>query len=413
MMRALYAFGDNVRLALGTFLSSPLRSLLTLLGIVIGVATVVSMMALIEGLRIKVSHDLASLGAGVFQVSKFPAGINMNLDWRKYARRKNFTVEDARAVVGACPGASRVAASSDEDGEKVTTANDEALGVNVTGSTSDYVETSGLTVASGRFFGPTDEVDGRAVAVVGATVVQRLFAHRDPLGQEVRIHGRPFQVVGTLERRGSFLGMADMDNVVVVPLEPFLRIFGTRRSLDIEVMSSSPEQLNQAEDQVISLFRKRRKLAPGAPEDFDLGTNESMTETFNQLSTVITAAGFGICVLSLLVGGIGILNIMLVSVTERTREIGLRKALGAKRRRILAQFTLEALVLSLVGGLFGIVAGYGIAFVARWAFSFPTMVPPWAVLLSVGMSCGVGLVFGIYPAAQAAKLDPVEAMRNE
>ena len=171
--------------------------------------------------------------------------------------------------------------------------------------------------------------------------------------------------------------------------------------------------VSRAQDEVINLLRRRRGLAPAADNNFEVFTNDSMTKTFNSLSQVITAASFGVCLLSLLVGGIGILNIMLVSVTERTREIGIRKALGAKRRRILAQFATEAVFLSMLGGFMGIGIGFGIAFLGRWMIHFPTVVPAWAVILSVVMSSVVGLVFGIYPAARAARLDPVEAMRSE
>jgi len=178
-------------------------------------------------------------------------------------------------------------------------------------------------------------------------------------------------------------------------------------------VAQGPEVVQIAQDEVTAVLRRRRNVPPGAPSNFEIDTNESVTRTFNNLSQVITAAGVGICLLSLVVGGIGILNIMLVSVTERTREIGIRKALGAKRRRILGQFAIEAVALSSVGGVLGLFVGFGVAFLARWAIGFPTLVPPWAVVLALLMSSGVGLIFGIYPAARAARLDPVEAMRLE
>ena len=181
----------------------------------------------------------------------------------------------------------------------------------------------------------------------------------------------------------------------------------------INVVANGPELVQRAQDEVTAVLRRRRDVPPGAPNNFEIDTNESVTRTFNNLSNVITAAGVGICLLSLVVGGIGILNIMLVSVTERTVEIGIRKALGAKRARILGQFAIEAVTLSFVGGVIGLVLGFGIAFLARWALGFPTVVPAWAVALALAMSSGVGLVFGIYPAARAARLDPVEAMRME
>jgi len=201
--------------------------------------------------------------------------------------------------------------------------------------------------------------------------------------------------------------------MLVLPLPNALDIFGRNRSLRLNVQAVDPTRLQTAQDEVTALLRMRRNVRPGEASNFELDTNESITRTFNNLSNVITAASFGICLLSLVVGGIGILNIMLVSVTERTREIGIRKALGAKRRRILGQFALEAVTLSLFGGVLGLTLGVSLSALGRWAFGFPMSVPAWAVVLALVMSSGVGLVFGIYPAARAAGLDPVEAMRSE
>jgi putative ABC transport system permease protein len=407
------AFLDNLRLAFGTFLGNPLRSLLTLLGIVIGVTTVITMMALIEGLRIKVNRDLSQLGANTFQVSKWPSGFG-RFNWQKYARRPDLTIEDARAIAESCPSVSAVGPADDDGGQKVSTASQETRpNVRVFGATPEYPETSGITVASGRFFTDTEAVDARNVAVVGVDVSEALFPGADPLNHEIRIKGRPFTIIGVLQRRGSFLGMMSMDNLVIIPLRTFQPLYGKNRSLDLNIQASSPELVEKAQGEVSNLLRRRRDVKPQEEDNFEIVTNESMTQSFNQLSQVISIAGFGVCLLSLVVGGIGILNIMLVSVTERTKEIGIRKALGARKRRILGQFATEAVILALVGGVIGVAVGFGLAFLGRWMLGFPTQVPPWAVALSLGMSSGVGLIFGIYPAARAARLDPVEAMRSE
>ena len=407
------AFVDNLRLSLGTFVSNPLRSLLTLLGIVIGVATVISMMALIEGFRIKMNRDLSQLGANTFQVTKFPSGFG-RFNWAKYAKRPDLTMEDVRAIMASAPSVGMLSAADDQGGQKISTAARETRNsVTVTGTMPAYLETSGITVASGRFFGETEAVDGRSVAVLGLDVADTLFPGMNPLGYEVRIKGRPFTVIGVLQRRGSFMGMVSLDNQVIVPLQPYQMLFGRNRSLDINVQAREPDLLQKAQDEVGMILRRRRNLAPLAPNDFEMNTNESMTKTFNQLSGVVTAASFGVCLLALVVGGIGILNIMLVSVTERTREIGIRKALGARRNRILGQFATEAVILALVGGLIGVAIGFLGSFLVRWLLRFDTQVPTWAVLLSLGMSSGVGLIFGIYPAARAARLDPVDAMRHD
>jgi putative ABC transport system permease protein len=410
-------FFDNLRLAFGTFLANPLRTLLTLLGIMIGVTTVVTMMALLEGLSTKVNRDLSQLGANVFRVDKWPVGIHIGgnrMNWNKIGARPPLTVSDRRAIVEHCPSVTVASASSAQPGQRVSTAAAETQpNVFVVGATVDYAETAGVTIASGRFFNEADDIDGRQVTVLGPDVVDRLFPNANPLGQEVRMRGRPYTVIGVLERRGKVLGLFNLDNMIFVPMNTYLGAYGKRRSVSINVQARDKDLVERSQEEVTRLLRNRRQVAPSDENNFEIATNESMAKTLNDLSKVITAATFGVCFLSLLVGGIGILNIMLVAVTERTKEIGVRKALGATRRRILLQFATEAVVLSLVGGVIGIGAGFGLAFLGRWTLGLYTSVPTWAVLLSLAMSSGVGLVFGIYPAARAARLDPIEAMRSE
>jgi putative ABC transport system permease protein len=406
------SFLDNLRLSLGTFVSNPLRSLLTLLGIVIGVTTVIAMMALIEGLRIKVNRDLSQLGANTFQVQKMPIGFG-RFNWQKFAKRPSFSLADRDAIRAACPTASAVTAKDSIDGQKITTTQRETrANVLVWSATDDYLETNALTVGAGRSFSELEVLDARRVALLGMDVADVLFPGEDPINQQIRLRGRNFRVIGVFQRRGSFLGLGSQDNLVVIPVTAFAPIYG-KSNFRFSIATNDPGDLSKAQDEVITLLRRRRNLAADAENNFEVFTNDTLTKTFNGLSQVITVATFGVCLLSLIVGGIGILNIMLVAVTERTREIGIRKALGAKRKRILAQFTTEAVVLSLVGGLIGIVFGFLVAFLGRWVLDFPTQVPAWAVLLSLAMSSGVGLVFGIYPAARASRLDPVEAMRAE
>ena len=414
MISALF---DNLKLAFGTFVAHPLRTMLTLLGIVIGVATVMTMMALLEGLRVKVNKDFSQLGANVFRIDKWPQGFRFGgggIDWNKISRRKSLTVADKRAIAEQCPSVLRTAASSWQPGQKVRTANSETQpSVFIIGATVEYPETSGITVASGRMFNDTEELDGRRVAVLGPDVADKLFPSLDPIGQEVRLRNRPYTVVGIMERRGKLMGMFNLDNQVLVPMSTFLSQYGKRRGVSVSIEAIDRDHLEKAMEEATRVMRQRREVPPMDENDFETSTNESMAKSLNDLSNVVTAATFGVCILSLIVGGIGILNIMLVSVTERTREIGIRKALGAKKNRILMQFATEAVVLSLVGGVIGIAIGFGLAFLGRWTFGLYTSVPVWSVVLSLGMSSGVGLVFGIYPAARAAKLDPIEAMRAE
>jgi len=408
------AFLDDLKLSIRTFITNPLRSLLTLLGIVIGVATVVAMMALIEGLRRQVNEGLSFLGANGFEVSRWPAVNFGPMDWRKYAKRKPFTEADVLAAAE-CPSVTAVAAVLYQGAQKVSTQYAETRNnVFVMGGSSQVRITNALNVASGRFFTDAEDLDAREVVVLGPDVADIVFPHDDPVGQEIRLKDRPFRVVGVLQRRGSILGES-LDSMAIIPAQAFIRLYGPERakSMDLEVQAADAASYQKAQDEVTAVLRMRRGLAPEDETDFEINTNESNNKTVNEFSQTVTVAGFGVCLLSLLVGGIGILNIMLVSVTERTQEIGIRKALGARRRRIMVQFTTEAVMLSLVGGAIGIGLGFAVSAMVHWVVFMPTQVPGWAVALALVMSSGVGLVFGIYPAARASRLDPVEAMRAD
>ncbi len=412
------AFFDNLRLAFGTFIANPLRTMLTLLGIIIGVSTVMTMMALLEGLRLKVNKDMSMLGANVFRVDKWPQGMHFGggdrLNWNKIAARPPLSVDDKKDLLEHCPSVLRTSAAGWSPGQKVKTANSETQpNVFVLGTTVEHPETAGMVVAEGRYFNESEDLDGRHVVVLGPDVADRLFNNLNPIGQEVRLKGRPFTVIGVLERRGKVLGLFNLDNQLFVPMSSFLSLYGRRRTVSINVEAKDRELLEKAQEETTRYLRQRRKLGPNDDNNFEVSTNESMAKSLNNLANVVSAATFGVCLLSLLVGGIGILNIMLVSVTERTKEIGIRKALGARKNRILAQFASEAVALSLIGGVIGIGIGFGLAFLGRWAFGLYTSVPLWSVVLSLVMSSGVGLVFGIYPAWRAAQLDPVDAMRAE
>ncbi len=406
---------DNIGMALGTLRANPLRSLLTLLGIVIGAGTVVAMMSLTEGLREKVTTDFAMLGPGTFQVQKFPApGSFARRDWRKYEQRRPLTRDQGEGVRG-LPHVKLVSIEEYPNRPEVVSTREKKTkqNVDVGGVLPDYLEANGVTIAEGRFITDGDVELGRRVVVLGPDVADLLFPGRSPLGEEVRLRGTPFEVIGVGERQGSVLGLKSKDGWAVMPWTSYEIAFGRNANNNVAIVATSPADIQKAIDEVVTTLRRLRGLSPGDENDFDYFTNESATETLDQLIAMIGAATFGVCALALLVGGIGIMNIMLVSVTERTREIGVRKALGARRRRILIQFLFEAVTLSALGGLFGVLLGAGLAVGAREVFSVPASVPAWAVLLSLFTACGAGLLFGIYPAARASRLDPVEAMRTE
>jgi putative ABC transport system permease protein len=407
------AFLDNLAMALGTLRSNPLRSALTLLGVVIGAATVVAMMGLTEGLRLKVNTDFAVLGANAFQVQRWPVGFR-DIDRAKYAKRPNLTREQGEALKG-LPHVLRVSVEAKHEGaERLwTTERSTKPTITVVGGTPEYERANGVTVARGRFFTDVDMALGRRVVFLGADVADLLFPGEDPLGQPVRLRQASFTVVGVAERQGSVLGLESRDTFAVVPIEAHYAVTGRAKDHRYTVEATSAEDLAKAIDEVVFALRRMRGLRGLEENDFEYTTNDTVAETVNELAAVVTAATLGVCALALLVGGIGIMNIMLVSVTERTREIGVRMALGARRRRILAQFVIEAVALSFLGGVLGVLLGAGLAVGAREVYGVPASVPLWAVILSLASASGCGLLFGVYPAARASRLDPVEAMRTE
>ena len=405
---------DTLAMAFGTLRANVLRSALTLLGIVIGASTVVAMMSLTEGLRLKIATDLSVLGAGAFQVQKFPAMNFGELNWRKYEKRKDLTRDQAEALVG-LPHVKHVAFEDTSwRPERLATAERQTKqNVTVSGVMPAQQFTSAIQVAAGRFVSETDVVLGRKVAFIGADVADVLFPKQDPLGKEVRIRGMPFEVIGVAERMGSVLGLESKDGFAWVPWPAYQIAIGRGKQATIAVQATTPQDAPRALDEVTAALRRARGVPPHDENDFEIFSNESLSEMFDNLARLVGAATFGVCALALLVGGIGIMNIMLVSVTERTREIGVRMAVGARRGRILSQFLAESVVLSAIGGLLGVVAGAALAILAREVFQVPASIPAWAVILSLATSSGAGLLFGIYPAARASKLDPVEAMRTE
>jgi putative ABC transport system permease protein len=406
------AVTDTFLASLRTLRANKLRSTLTLLGIVIGVLAVVTMAATIEGLRRKISDDLAQLGSGVFQVQKQGNG-GFGGDRAKWEKRKDFTLKDVELLQNQCLTCLQVGGET-WDSERDVTAGGHTLKTRVTvaGGTAAFFDNNGFALGGGRFFSEGEALSGANVIVIGADVVDLLFPDETALGGTIRVHGHRFRVIGTMARRGSSLD-GSLDNLMVLPINAFMPIYGSKRSLNITVQARDPDRIGRTQDEVVALLRRARGVPPEAENDFEMFSNASMQETFENITTIIAAASIGICAIALLIGGIGVMNIMLVSVTERTSEIGVRRALGARRRRILAQFMVEAVMLTSIGGLLGIAIGAGLAELIEVLVQIPTVVPRWAVILSMLSAGGVGLVFGIYPAYRASRLDPVEAMRRE
>ena len=406
----IQAFVDTLAGALRTLGANRLRSALTLLGIVIGVVAVVGMAATTTGLRRNMAASLEQLGTGVFQVQKWPIFGNRNQ--AKIEKRKNFRLADVLYVQQHCQSCLHVAGEAWEAGQTISNGEKTDLSANTIGGTAEFFGNNGYGLASGRLFNEGEIIAGSDVAVLGSDVVDLVFPDQSPIGQIVRVRNRAFRVVGTLERRGSTLE-GSIDNLVVIPITRWQILFGTSRSVNLTIMARDPEKIAECQDEVVTLLRKLRGVPPEAENDFDLYSNKSVQEQFDKILGAVATGALAITALSLLIGGIGVMNIMLVAVTERTNEIGVRRALGARRRRILGQFVTEAVMLTLVGGILGVILGIGVAWIIKVLVGLPTTVPAWAIVLSLVTAGGTGLVFGIYPAYRASRLDPVEAMRHE
>ncbi|BDG09934.1 ABC transporter permease [Anaeromyxobacter paludicola] len=410
--RALAEASEALRIAAGSLVAARLRSFLTTLGIVIGVMTVIAIVAIIQGLDRSFEAQVATLGSHTLYVDrwKWLSGAD---EWWTMRNRRPIGRAEVEAVQRECTLAQAIAPTA-RARAAVRRGDVELTGVAVNGTNTRYLETGGGTVGAGRFLVESDVELSRAVAVLGADVSDRLFPGARPaevLGQRVLLSGRPFTVVGLLERRGRFLGMA-MDNNVTVPLGAFERIFGTKRSLQIAV-TAAPGDLPALEDELTGILRRARRVPAGKADDFAMNRQEQFLKVYGQLTGALYGVAVGVGLITLVVGGIGIMNIMLVSVHERTREIGVRRALGARRGTILFQFLLEAAFVAALGGAVGTALGLGAAQLVALVSPLAAAATPSAVLLGLGFSTLVGLAFGSWPAWRAAHLDPVEALRYE
>jgi len=369
-------------------------------------------MTIIEGINATMRRELETVGTNTFYVRKFPAIVTGHMA-EKYRNRKDITVEQAEAIKERARYVSRVTPEIYTFGQRVKYGGEKTNpDVYVVGGAEDWQLINGRYVSQGRFLQEMDVRSRRKVCVVGMDIVETLFPFQNPIGEEVRVGPDKFEILGVLEEKGSTFGQSD-DNMVVVPYTTFMSVFGKEQFIQIAVQARDPALLPATIDEVVGILRTERKVPPGADNDFEILTKDSLMETWKNLTGVVFAAAVGIAMISLLVGGIGIMNIMLVSVTERTREIGIRKALGAKKREILWQFIVEAVVLSGVGGLIGVGFGLGLGQLIGVISPLPAAVPVWAIFGGLLFSSGVGLFFGIFPAAKAAKLDPIVALRYE
>ncbi|HEX4285501.1 MAG TPA: ABC transporter permease [Terracidiphilus sp.] len=403
---------EGVRLALQSLWANKLRSVLTLIGVVIGVASVIMVVTLTNGAKEFVTTKINTYGAGVVTVSKMPQTFITIDEYLAFQKRRDITFDDYRAVHDECHLCISVGAMRNASGT-VVFGNHSSTDTNIRGWTWTMPALSNLNVELGRSFTEIEDTHSAHVAIVGADVVDNLLGAGDPLGKEIRVGGAPYTVIGVGERQGKMLGQS-MDNWVAVPLTAFLQQFGSHSTLDIYVNSGGGgEVIDNVMDQLRTIMRTRRHLAPGVADTFTVDTSATFQDLLGRILNSFGAVVAAIAGISLVVGGIVIMNIMLVSVTERTREIGVRKALGARRKDILLQFLIESATMSLVGGLVGVIAGVALAKTITLIIAFPSVVQIWSILVSLFVATGVGLFFGVYPAHKASQLDPIAALRAE
>jgi len=414
---------ENVRFALRAMVAQKLRSFLTLLGIVAGVATVIAMVSFVSGFNAAVTDSFSSFGTTLVQFQKYEPRFGGGRLPEDQKRRRDLTIADAEALkltatLAVAVSQERYLFGTDAANLSVKTAEgQEANGPTFVGTNPDYAPANNSFVQDGRFFVDADVTHASRTCVLGPQTAEALFGKRDPIGRSVLINGTAFSVIGLLEKKGSFLG-GDADNILIIPISTFDEMFpqvknGGGDTIHIATVPKDPKRMYDMMDQEVAILRARRGLKANQPNDFAIFTSEAQLKTFQQITGGIAGAMILIAAIALLVGGVGVMNIMLVSVTERTREIGVRKALGATRKDIAMQFLVEAVSLTGVGGAVGIAMGLGIAMLVRLVFDFPAAAPLWSVALGFGVSSAIGLIFGLWPAMKAARQDPIEALRYE
>lgn len=406
-MRVLIEIWEAVKIAWDALRKNKLRAFLTLLGIIVGVTTVIGIVSITEGLDKAFGEEISSLGSNVLYVQKFPwAQIT---DWDEIRNRKDITMEEVEALKEYLTIPAAISPSTNT--RRTVKYKSEFLeDVSITGT--DEEKTTAVFPEYGRDLTAMDVHHRRLVCVAGSDIAENLFKNENPIGKRIKIGGYKFRIVGVLEKQGDVFGH-NLDQEVRIPLGVFYKLFGSNRSLTITVKVENPELLDQTKDQIRGILRRVRKVPPGAEDDFSVNQMDMIMDLYNSLTSTLYAAAIGVGAISLLVGGIGIMNIMLVSVTERTREIGIRKAIGAKKRNILWQFLIESVVISAIGGLIGIGLGFLIGRLIASISPLPTTITGWSIFLGIGFSSAVGIFFGLYPASKAARLNPIESLRYE
>jgi len=404
---------EAFKLALQSLWANKLRSILTLLGVIIGVASVIMVVTLTNGAKEFVTSKINSYGAAVITISRFPQTFITIEEYIEFQKRKFITYDDYRAVLSDCKSCVAVGAQRTNGSGKVVRGTKSTTDTQVRGWTWTMPSLSNLDIAVGRSFTDVEDTHSAHVAIVGSDIQDNVLGPGDPVGKEIRVDGVPFTVIGVGQSQGKMFGNS-MDNWVAIPLTTFLERYGSQGSLTIYVDSGGGGTVMEGvSDELRAIMRARRHLAPDKADSFSVDSSATFQNLLGSILDNFGAVVVAIAAISLVIGGIVIMNIMLVTVTERTREIGVRKALGAKRKDILLQFLIESALLASIGGVIGVLLGIGMAKVVTLAIGFPSVVALWSIAVGLIVSASVGLFFGIYPAHKASALDPIAALRAE
>jgi putative ABC transport system permease protein len=411
-VKLLAEITEGARISWEAIRGNMMRSVLTTVGIVIGVVTVTLMATAMEGLDTTFRDAISFIGTDVFYVDQEPWFIKSDTEWDATAKRRKITLAQVRSVERGMNMVQGVAPFVVHPVESISYKNRGSGLVMLIGTNDQFVITGGVTLAQGRFMTKAEAYANRDVCIVGAQITERLFLDEPPLGKRIRVGAETLEVIGVLEKRGSLFGQMSLDSQLIIPVGKMIRGYRWDPSCIIQVKVGDPARIDQARDELRGLLRKIRKVPPGQADDFAINQQEQLLAQFRKVSAIIAASGFFITGLSLFVGGIGIMNIMFVSVAERTHEIGIRKAIGARRRTILLQFLIEAAGICLLGGLIALGIARGLVEIGR--HYLPALrLSPVVVLLAIGVALATGLVSGFLPAWRAARMNPVDALRNE